>query len=151
MSSSPSEFQQLGQALQSGKMGAAQQDFAQLTQNISNAQSGNNSAAAPWSSAVFSNLAQSLKLQSATGTSGTSGASGSGSQSQDLDALGEALDAGNLSSAQQAYSQLRTHHHGVAQAAQTGTSDPNSASTSNTTGGGANFLSTALSMFSAVA
>jgi outer membrane protein assembly factor BamD (BamD/ComL family) len=120
------EFQQLGQALQSGNLSAAQADFVTLqqsgtqsssaTQNSNpiaqafnqlsqDLQSGNLSAAQK----DFTNLQQDLQ---ATSTSHAhhhhhhSGGGQSNSISQLFQQLGQELQAGNLSAAQQAYSTL---------------------------------------------
>jgi hypothetical protein len=179
MSSHGAEFQQLGQALQSGNVSAAQQDFAQLTQNAANAQNNpasTQSTSSPWSSEVFSNLAQSLKIQLASGTAGAQSASASGSPSQEFGALGQALQSGNLSAAQQAYAQMQQsvlniqqteshhhhHNHTPLQPVQAATSNTSSSSTgsgaststigsTSSSTNGSNFLSSALSLFSAVA
>jgi hypothetical protein len=161
MNSTGNEFQQLGQALKTGNMSAAKQDFAQLTQNASSTQS----TSSPWSSQVFSNLAQSLKLQLATGTAGTQGAGAASSLSQGSNSLGQALQSGNLSAAQQAYSQmqqsvqdiqlnLKHNHHTALQPLQAAAGDTSSSSSGDGTNSGTtgtNFLSSALSLFSAVA
>lgn len=123
------EFQQLGQDLQSGNLSAAQADFASLqkltpqTSSTSSTQSNNPVAQA------FNQLAQDLQsgnvsvaqqdytqlqrdLQSqaaqAHGHHHHHGAGSGGSGiSQLLNQLGQALQAGNLSSAQQAYNALQ--------------------------------------------
>ncbi len=124
------EFQQLGQDLQAGNLSAAQSDFATL-QNLSSqnssATSQNNSPIAQ----AFSQLAkdlqsgnlsavqqdfatiqqdfqnQSTQVQAALGHHHHHhGSGGSGEISQLLSQLGSALQSGDLSTAQQAYSSL---------------------------------------------
>ncbi|MGA9554758.1 MAG: hypothetical protein WBR30_21105 [Candidatus Sulfotelmatobacter sp.] len=126
------EFQQLGQDLQSGNLSAAQSDFATLqnlgTQNSTatsqtnspmaqafsqlakDLQSGNLSAAQQ----DFATIQQDFQNQSTQGQTGATqghhhhhhGGSGSSEISQLFDQLGTALQSGNLSTAQQAYSSL---------------------------------------------
>ncbi len=91
-----SEFQQLGQDLQAGNLTQAQQDFATLSQNFPNAQSG-------------------------TSTSAT--ASGANPIAQAFTALAQDLQNGNISGAQQDYATIQqdfqqqqqgssaVHHH----------------------------------------
>src|SRR5271156_2292498 len=91
-----SEFQQLGQDLQAGNLTQAQQDFATLSQNFPNAQSG-------------------------TTTSAT--ASGGNPIAQAFTALAQDLQNGNISGAQQDYATIQqdfqqqqqgssaVHHH----------------------------------------
>ena len=124
-------FQQLGQDLRSGNLSAAQSDFATLqnlgsqnstatsqtnspiaqafTQLAKDLQSGNLSAAQQ----DFSTIQQDFQSQSAQGQTQSTqrhhhhGSGGGASEvSQLLDQLGTALQSGNLSSAQQAYSSL---------------------------------------------
>ncbi|MEJ2479650.1 MAG: hypothetical protein P8Y78_05625 [Acidihalobacter sp.] len=73
-------FRQLGQALQSGNLGAAQQAFASFLQTFSGAQAAANSA------------------QANNGTGSTS----------PLGALTQALQSGNLGAAQQAFAALQS-------------------------------------------
>jgi outer membrane protein assembly factor BamD (BamD/ComL family) len=127
------EFQQLGQALQSGNLSAAQADFATLQQNSPSAsatasastsnpaalafnqlgkdlQSGNLSAAQQ----DFSNIQQNVQSQ---GTQAHhhhhhhgGGGAGGGEQSnitQEFAQLGQDLQSGNVSAAQQAYSAVQ--------------------------------------------
>ena len=75
------EFQQLGQDLQSGNLTAAQSDFTTLSQNLSGAS------------------------QSSATTA--SSATGNTPLAQAFAQLGQDLQSGNLSSAQQAYSSLQ--------------------------------------------
>lgn len=127
-------FQLLAQDLQSGNLKAAQSDFAALMKNSPFSQTG---AASPLSQA-FNNLSQDLKsgniaaaqqdfsaiqqdLQQFTGQlhphyhhhhAINSGNGGSGLQNftvaEELGALGQALQSGNLASAQQAYATLQS-------------------------------------------
>ncbi len=126
------EFQQLGQDLQAGNLSAAQSDFATLqnlgsqnstassqsnspiaqafSQLAKDLQSGNLSAA----QSDFATIQQGFQNQSAQGQTGATqghhhhhhGSGGSSEISQLLDQLGTALQSGNLSTAQQAYSSL---------------------------------------------
>jgi outer membrane protein assembly factor BamD (BamD/ComL family) len=124
------EFQQLGQDLQSGNLSAAQSDFASLTssqqslflQPASNSpiaqalnqlsqdlQAGNLSGA----KADYKAIQQDFQSQSLPGHShhhhhraGSSQSGGSNPLSQLFQQLGQALQSGNLSAAQQAYSAL---------------------------------------------
>jgi outer membrane protein assembly factor BamD (BamD/ComL family) len=131
------EFQQLGQALQSGNLSAAQADFATLQQNsptssaTSSASSGNPIAQAfsqlgkdlqsgniSAAQQDFSNIQQDTQSQSqSTQTSGHhhhhhggGGGDSSSSQStlaQEFSQLGQDLRAGNVSAAQRAYSAVQ--------------------------------------------
>jgi urate oxidase len=150
------EFQQLGQDLQSGNVTAAQQDYAELTASTSGASSSSTTAATATSSS-------------------SSTASSASSLAQEFTALGQALQTGNLSAAQQAYSamqqdaqsisQTQGHHHhhhhhsGASSNSQTST-DGSSSSTSSTSTTGASSstdtssvssLMSVIGMFSAVA
>lgn len=121
------QFQQLGQDLQSGNLSAAQSDFAALqqlspqTSSTSSTQSGNSIGQ------DFTQLAQDLKAGNTTAAQQDytkiqqdfqstvarphhhhHSSSGSGeSINQLLQELGQSLQAGNLSSAQQAYASLQ--------------------------------------------
>ena len=131
------EFQQLGQDLKSGNLSAAQSDFATLQQNSTSSsattsasnssaiaqafsqlgkdlQSGNLSAAQQ----DFSNIQQDTQSQSTQAHGhhhhhhggGGGGGSSSSSQStlaQEFAQLGQDLQAGNVSAAQQAYSAVQ--------------------------------------------
>ena len=123
------EFQQLGQDLQSGNMSAAQsdfatlqqyapktnsssssqsnpmaQEFAQLAQDI---QSGNTSAAQQ----DYSTIQQDMQSHASQGrhhhSSGGGGGEGQSAVSQLMTQLGQDLQSGNLTSAQQTYSTLQ--------------------------------------------
>ena len=111
-----SEFQQLGQDLQSGNLTQAQTDFVSLSQSITT-QLGSNSPTAK----ALNTLGQALQSGDLTAAqqafSSLSSAKahshhGHGSQQQNsfteaLSQLGQALQSGNLSSAQQAFSVLQ--------------------------------------------
>lgn len=130
------EFQQLGKDLQSGNLSAAQSDFAALQQNGSKAGSAASSQNSNPIAQDFTQLSQDLqsgnlsaaqtdytKVQqdfqnqaSQTQTQphhhhhhhhGGGGESGTNSISQLFSQLGQDLQSGNLSSAQQAYSSLQ--------------------------------------------
>lgn len=123
-------FQQLGQALQSGNLPAAQSDFATLQQNSPAAtatasattpvaqsfsqlskdlQSGNLSAAQQ----DFSKIEQDVQGQGQAhhhhhhGGGGGSSSSQQSTLAQELALLGQDLQAGNVSAAQQAYSAVQ--------------------------------------------
>jgi hypothetical protein len=136
------DFQQLGQALQSGNLSAAQSDFVTLQQLVPQpaATSTSNSASTAQNtnplSQTFSQLSQALQNgnlsaaqqdftaiqqdfqnQAAQGTQHAEGhhhhhhGGGGGDEANtimtDFDQLGEELQSGNLSSAQQTYSALQ--------------------------------------------
>lgn len=122
------EFQQLGKDLQSGDLSAAQSDFATLQQLKPNSgpsstnsspaaqafqqlstdlQSGNVSAAKQDYSTVqqaFQNRAAHMHHNH---HGGGSGSAGDPTVSQLMDQLGQALQAGNVSAAQQSYASLQ--------------------------------------------
>lgn len=130
-----SQFQKLGQDLQSGNLAQAQSDFATLTQELPNAQQQTGAATSTNSIAqAFKTLGQDLQsgnlsaaqqdfaaiqqnAQQASGSSHAhhnhlrraidSGQQDSNTLSQAFGALGQALQSGNLSSAQQAYASLQ--------------------------------------------
>jgi outer membrane protein assembly factor BamD (BamD/ComL family) len=104
-----SEFQQLGQDLQTGNLAQAQQDYATLSQNFAPAQS-ETAAAATTAAATTTAAAQ---------------AANSNPIAQAFDALSTDLQNGNITAAQQDYatiqqdaqqqqgsSQVHHHHHG---------------------------------------
>ena len=131
------EFQQLGQDLQSGNLSAAQTDFATLQQNappgsplanlssttqgsnsLTNAfsqlsqdlQSGNLSGAQSDYSTIQQDFQNQGQSQGAHGHHHHGGGGGGGEASainQEFQQLGQALQAGNLSTAQQAYASLQ--------------------------------------------
>jgi soluble cytochrome b562 len=126
------EFQQLGQDLQSGNLSAAQADFATLQQLVPQANSASSSQSSNPIAQEFNQLSQALQAgnlsaaqqdyatiqqdfqnQAAQGQGhhhhhhhGSGGGSGASGISQLLSQLGQALQSGNLSAAQQAYSSL---------------------------------------------
>ncbi len=149
------EFQQLGQDLQSGNLSAAQSDFATLQQNappgsplaslnsttqgsnsLTNAfsqlsqdlQSGNLSGA----QSDFATLQQDLQNRGAHGHHHRHGGGGGGAEasaiSQEFQQLGQALQSGNLTTAQQAYASLQQDFEqfssGSSSATQNGSSAP---------------------------
>ena len=109
-------FQQIGQDLQSGDLNGAQQAFAALQQLIPNLSAGS---------------------QTQTGQQG----SGQSQFAADLSALGQALESGDLTKAQDAFTKLqqdmqsvhKRHHHHNSDASQDSTSSSNNSSTSNGT------------------
>ena len=127
-----SEFQQLGQDLQSGNLSQAQVDFAALTKDLPTAQppSAGGSTTTNAIAQAFQTLGQDLQagnlsaaqqdfaaiLQGAQQKSNhhlshhrvaVSGQPGGGPIAQAFGALGQALQSGSLSSAQQAYATLQ--------------------------------------------
>ncbi len=109
-------FQQLGQALQSGDLTAAQQAFAALQQLMPNLSAGS---------------------QTQTGQQG----SGQNQFATDLSALSQALQSGDLTKAQDAFAKLqqdmqsvhKRHHHHSSGASQDSASSANNSSISNGT------------------
>ena len=127
------EFQQLCQDLQSGNLSAAQSDLTTLQQSMPQAgsasqssspiaqalsklsqdlQSGNLSVAQSDYSTVQQDFqSQGAQAQSASGHhhhhSGSSGSSSANAMEQLFNELGSALQSGNLTNAQQAYSSLQ--------------------------------------------
>lgn len=124
-----SEFQQLGQDLQAGNITRAQSDFSSLSQNFSGSlqsnssmsqafsalgtalQSGNLAAAQKAYSTLQNDVEQSglghhHHHHSAGGSSQTTNSSSGSGLAQLFGSLGSALQTGNLSSAQSAYSAL---------------------------------------------
>ena len=125
------EFQQLGQALQSGNLSAAQADFATLQQNSPSASStaaaGSGSAAQAFSqlgkdlqsgnlSAAqqdFSNIQQNTQAHGHHHHHGGGGGGGGWASNQpttlalEFAQLGQDLQAGNVSAAQKAYSAVQ--------------------------------------------
>jgi outer membrane protein assembly factor BamD (BamD/ComL family) len=135
------EFQQLGQDLQSGNLSAAQSDFATLQQYAPQSSSTSSSQSNNPIAQAFSQLAQDLQSGNTSAaqqdystiqqdfqshaTDGHhhhhgGGGSGANAISQLMSQLGQALQSGNLTSAQQAYSTLQqefqqsTQNNGVA-------------------------------------
>jgi hypothetical protein len=132
------EFQQLGQDLQSGNLSAAQTDFATLqqlmpqTNSTSSAQSNNPIAQA------FNQLSQDLQAGNLSAAQqdystiqqdfqnqgaqmhghhhhGGGGGNGTSGISQLFDQLGQALQSGNLSTAQQVFSNLQQEFQQLSQ------------------------------------
>jgi outer membrane protein assembly factor BamD (BamD/ComL family) len=122
------EFQQLGQDLQSGNLSAAQADFATLQQLGPQTNSTSSSQSSNAIAQEFSQLSQDLQsgnvsaaqkdystiqqdFQTHAGQAHHhhhgGGGSGESAVSQLLSQLGQALQSGNLSAAQQAYSTLQ--------------------------------------------
>ena len=124
-----SEFQQLGQDLQAGNLSQAQSDFSTLSQNISGTLNSNNSVtqafAAVGSALQSGNLSAAQQAYSALqqdiqpagqahhhhhhngANSPASNSSSAGTLTQLFSSLGSALQGGNLSAAQTAYSTLQ--------------------------------------------
>jgi hypothetical protein len=131
-----SEFQQLGQDLQAGNLSQAQQDFVTLTQNLPGGQQ-QNASGGPLAQAFnalaqdlkagnlaaaqkdFTTIQQDIQQESgqiqhhhhhrAGGAQDSSSAAGPQGNpiAQTLQTLGQALQSGSLSSAQQAYATLQ--------------------------------------------
>lgn len=145
-------FQQLGQDLQSGNLSAAQSDFATLqqlrpqTSSASSSQSNNPIAqafsqlskdlqAGNLSAAQqdYATIRQAMQSQEAHGHhhhSGGSSTSGTSEIGQLLDQLGTALQSGNLSSAQSAFTTLQQEFQQLNQGGGQTSSPSNSSSTS---------------------
>ncbi len=148
------EFQQLGQDLQSGNLSAAQSDFATLQQYAPQTSSSSSSQSSNPIAQEFSQLSQDLQsgnLSAAQSDFSTlqqdfqnaatqghhhhhhGGGGGANAFSQSLQQLGQALQSGNLTAAQQAYSTLQQEFQQFMQ---------NSAgSTGSTTASGSNGVS----------
>jgi hypothetical protein len=149
------EFQQVGQDLQSGGLSPAQQDFAKLQQLGPQTNSTSTSQSANPVAQQFNQLAQDLQsgnlsaaqldyskiqqdLQSQTqGAQGHphhhhGGGEGSTETSQLFSQLGQDLQSGNLSSAQQAYSTLLQDFQQVGLSTGINSVQPSSPSSSNT-------------------
>jgi outer membrane protein assembly factor BamD (BamD/ComL family) len=102
-----SEFQQLGQDLQSGNLTQAQSDYATLSQNFPGASQ---------TGAAFATTT--------AATNATAATTGTGTVAQQFAQLGQDLQSGNLQAAQQDYSNIQQaaqqngvqqaggHHHG---------------------------------------
>ena len=122
------EFQQLGQDLQAGNLTAAQSDYAQL-QKIEQQKNSSTSQTSSSVSQMFSRLGQDLQSGNLSGAQDDfteimkaiqngsqvhhhhhhGGGSGQTNAVQnDLNQLGQALQAGNLSAAQQAYTSIQS-------------------------------------------
>jgi hypothetical protein len=128
-----SEFQQLGKDLQAGNLTQAQQDFAALTQNAPAGQQSSPVAQAlntlgkdlqagnlPAAQQDFATVQQDVQQAAsqvhhhhhrhgggAPSANSTSGQQSSNAITQDLSTLGQALQSGNTTAAQQAYATLQ--------------------------------------------
>lgn len=134
------EFQQLGQDLQGGNLTAAQQDFATLTQNAAQAAQGAGNNANNIGQAFtalgqalqngnltqaqqdYANIQQDVQQQAQQIAGqlhrhhhhGGGGGQESNQISQAFSSLGQALQSGNLSAAQQAYATIQQDFAGSA-------------------------------------
>lgn len=131
-----SEYQQLGQALQSGNLTQAQQDYATLTQTAAaqnqiaaSAQIGANSPLAQ----IFNTLDQAIQSGNLTGAeqaftsiaqefepASNQNQSQTNPITQAFNDLGQALKSGNLSAAQKAYGLISQTFNTLGQAFQSG-------------------------------
>ncbi len=108
-----SEFQQLGQDLQSGNLTQAQSDYATLSQNFPGASQTGVTAATTAATTAAATAA--ATTTGATTTASTSTA-GSGTVAQQFAQLGQDLQSGNLQAAQQDYTNIQqTAQQGGAQ------------------------------------
>jgi len=154
MKQAQQEFQQLGQDLQSGNLSAAQSDFATLQQLAPQ----NNSSSSPQSNnpvaQAFNQLSQDLQAGNLSGAQQDystiqqdfqnkagqkrghhhhgGGGSGEGAVSQLFNQLGQALQSGDLTSAQSVFSSLQQELQQLSQTG--GQSSTQSSSQSNWTG-----------------
>ncbi|HEX8986472.1 MAG TPA: hypothetical protein VF816_00805 [Rhodocyclaceae bacterium] len=116
------DFEQLFQAMQAGDVSSAQQAYAGLQQLMPGAASTN-------ATSTSSTGSTDSTASTTSSTGSTAASTGSAAIASDWSALGQALQSGNLSSAQSAFSQLeqdlqakaqgaghRHHHREVAQA-----------------------------------
>ena len=92
-----SDFSVLGQALQSGDLTSAQNDFSKLMQDVQSIGRGHHH---------HHHHKTSASSQDTTNASATGSTTGTNSVTTDLAALGQALQSGDLKSAGNAYSQL---------------------------------------------
>ena len=92
-----SDFSVLGQALQSGDLTSAQNDFSKLMQDVQSIGGRNHH---------HHHHKTSASSQDTTNASATGSTTGTNSVTTDLAALGQALQSGDLKSAGNAYSQL---------------------------------------------
>ena len=150
-----SEFQQLGQDLQAGKLSQAQSDFSTMSQNISGPLQSNSALAQAFSalgsalqSGSLAAAQQAYKTfqqdvqQAGQGhhhhhhqagiSSETTNSSTGGTLAQLFSSLGSALQSGNLSAAQTAYSTLSQDLQQLGWSA--GTPSPSTAGTVSMTG-----------------
>jgi len=136
-----SSYNTLGQSLASGDLSGAQQAYASLIQSVTDG-----SASAPSSSTAATPSATSM-----LGGAGASGGSSGGSVGNDLVTLGQALSAGNLAGAQQAFSTLNQavqaagQGHGAHGAHRGGDAKGGSASDASSGGAGSSTSSTVTS------
>lgn len=157
-----SEFQQLGQDLQAGNLTQAQQDFATLSQDFANASQTNNAANAnatnnPIAQAFsalgqdlqngnlsqaqqdFATIQQDVQQQGAGQTHHHHHHGGGGGQEQSqinqaFSSLSQALQSGDLSGAQSAFSTLQQDLQQLTQSGAAGESGSAYASQATTTG-----------------
>src|SRR5208337_3737296 len=147
-----SEFQQLGQDLQAGKLSQAQSDFSTLSQNMSGPLQSNSALAQAFSalgsalqSGSLAAAQQAYKTfhldvqqagqghhHQAGSSSETTNSSTGGTLAQLFNSLGSALQSGNLSAAQTAYSTLSQDLQQLGWSA--GTPSPSTAGTVSMTG-----------------
>jgi len=149
------EFQQLGQDLQSGNLSAAQADFVTLQKNVPQSTATSSSQSNNPIVQAFNQLSQDLQSGNLTAAqqdystiqsdmqNQTSqvhhhhhhhhGGGQENSAAQAFSQLGQALQSGNLSAAQQAYSTLQQDFQQFAQG--NGLSTTQSASSQSTSGG----------------
>jgi hypothetical protein len=97
------EFQQLGRDLQAGKLSQAQTDFSAMSQDLPGAVQSNNSLSPAFSALRSAHHHYHLVEVGSQGATSSTGSA----LSQLLSSLGSALQAGNLSAAQAAYSTLQ--------------------------------------------
>ena len=112
------DFKQLGSDLTSGNLAAAQQDFVTLSQDALNSPFASASASGSSPSQTTVSTASTTTSPTATASTSTASSQAGGMQSgahstglsalaQDFQALSQALQSGNLSGAQQAFTQLQ--------------------------------------------
>ena len=103
-----SDFSVLGQALQSGDLTSAQNDFSKLMQDMQSIGGGHHH---------HHHHKTSTNSQDTTNASATGSTTGTNSVTTDLAALGQALQSGDLKSAGNAYSQLTQDLRSITQVA----------------------------------
>src|SRR5271170_6715506 len=163
-----SEFQQLGQDLQAGNLTQAQQDFATLSQNFPNAQSGTTTSATASGgnpiAQAFTALSQDLQNGNISGAQqdyatiqqdfqqqqqgagqvhhhhhhGGGGGQQGSQVSQTLNSLSTALQTGNLSSAQTEFAALEQDLAQFTAGSSSGSASGSSSSSTQATGSGLN-------------
>jgi outer membrane protein assembly factor BamD (BamD/ComL family) len=99
-------FAQLSQALQSGNLSAAQQDFATIQQDAQNQPTATHRHHHGHHGGSSAGSANSATSSTSSASSNTSGDSTNSSVSSLFSELGSALQSGNLTTAQQAYTSL---------------------------------------------